>query len=167
VLGVSGVHTIYNDTQIIGPSSTAIFSVGYTNYSNITNQNDTIARSSLMRWGNYDTVNAAGRWLSSEVPTTGIPFINGNPVPATQSLPASFFLLSKPSWWTTPWGTPASPHIGPDVTGGNVSGYGRLVYKMPARLCFENTANDPAYSSVPAIKLFNASNCYAAGGGAG
>src|SRR5206468_5948895 len=125
---------------------------------------DPLVATSLLRWGNYDTVNNAVRFVPAEVPTTGVPFVRGNPVPATQTLPPSFFLTSKPSWWGTPWGNPPWPAIGPGVTGGNVvagsgpaSTLGGHVYKIPARLCFENTPRDGANPWL----LFNAANCYA------
>lgn len=154
VLGTSGAASTYQNTSetassviyLLGSSSTAL---------------DPITTSSLLRWGNYDTVNGATRWLSSEIPTNGITFINGNPVPATQTLPASFFLSARPSFWVTPWGTPAWPPIGPDVTGGNVSGVAGHVHDIPAKRCFNNMTNDSAYpSSNPRIKLFNATACY-------
>src|SRR5439155_8496034 len=87
-----------------------------------------------------------------------------DPVRAGRTLPASFYSAARPTvWWGTPWGTPAWPAIGPDVSGGNVSNSptGGHANKIPARLCFENTAVDPAYpSSSPRILLFNASTCY-------
>jgi hypothetical protein len=52
------------------------------------------------------------------------------------------------------------PAIGPDVTGGDVSGLGGHVFKIPARLCFETTP------SVGGILTYNSANCYAAGGSA-
>jgi hypothetical protein len=68
----------------------------------------------LMRWGNYDTVNAAVQWNSAEVPTALASYSNA--VPASHTLPSSFYLSSKPSWW----GTLPYPAIGPDVTSGNL-----------------------------------------------
>src|SRR2546425_11930843 len=73
--------------------------------------------------------------------------------------PSSFYLSAKPSWWSTPWGTPPWPAIGPDVTGGNVAGYAGHAYKIPARLCYENSAIDPAYGGNN-VRLFNPSSCY-------
>jgi hypothetical protein len=116
----------------------------------------------LMRWGNWDSVNNATRFVAGEVPSdiTSFP----NPIPAFQTLPASFYLGGKPAWWATAFGTPPWPAIGPDVTGGNVSNSptGGHANKIPARLCFENSPVDPAYpSSNPRIRLFNANTCYA------
>ena len=115
----------------------------------------------VLRWGNWDNVNSATRFLASEVPS-GIPSFP-NPVPASQALPTSFYLGRQPAWWTTPFGTPPWPPIGPDVAGGNISTSptGGHANKIPARLCFENSGLDPAYpSSNPRIKLFGASSCY-------
>jgi len=83
---------------------------------------------------------------------------------------ASFYLSAQPSWWRTPWGTPPWPAIGPDVTGGDISNSptGGHAWKIPARLCFENSAIDPACpSSNPRIRLFDANICYGVSGGSG
>ena len=127
--------------------------------------NDPIVASSSLRWGNYDTAHGSVQWNASEVPTTGIRSVNGNPVPANHNLPNSFFLAAAPtSWWATPWGTPPWPPIGPDVTGGNPALAGH-VYDIPSKLCFTHLSNDPAYgSSTPPVKLFNATNCYRSSG---
>jgi hypothetical protein len=109
----------------------------------------------LMRWGNWDIVSNAARWQASEVPSgiTQYP----NPVPATQTLPASFYLSAKPSWFgNVPW-----PAIGPDVTGGNIASIGGKAYKIPAQLCYEGAATDSAYGTA-GVKAFSASTCYGA-----
>jgi hypothetical protein len=108
-----------------------------------------VAYGTTMRWGNYDTVNAAVRWLSGEVPS-GIS-LYPNPVPATQTLPASFFLNSRPSWWATSHGTPPWPPIGPDVTNGNIPGVAGYANKIPSELCYENLSDDPFYQRTYAV----------------
>jgi hypothetical protein len=133
VLGRTGYYNVYQ-----GSSSRAIFDVAQQ------------ARNvqTLFRWGNYDTVNNAVRWESSEVPSGLANFANA--VPATQNLPASFYLNSKPAFFgSVPW-----PPIGPDVTGGNIAGYAGHANKIPARLCYENT---PKTNN---ILNFNAAACY-------
>ena len=168
VLGVSGQTTTYESSGGVTDALQVIYELGRNGYGvggTANSWQDTVVPSSMMRWGNYDTVNAAVRWESSEVPTTGITYINGNSVPSTHTLPNSLFLASKPSWWSTPWATPAWPAIGPDVTGGNVADYDGHVYKIPARLCFENTVDDANYAVTPPIKLFSASSCYLSGSG--
>ncbi len=70
----------------------------------------------------------------------------------TQTLPASFFLSVKPSWWgTLPW-----PAIGPDVTGGNIAGVNGHANAIPAMNCFNTvTANGTTNTTT-----FNATACY-------
>jgi len=134
--------------------------------------NDTHTATSLMRWGNWDLVTSSNdtgtndqtgtRFVSAEVPSglTNFP----NPVPSCNTpscLPASFYLSSVPSWF----GSVPFPPIGPDVFNGNApnttsSPTGGHANKIPARLCFEAAANDPAYSTSPPVKLFSASKCY-------
>jgi hypothetical protein len=80
---------------------------------------DPKVKSTLMRWGNFDYQNNLTKWDASEIP-------GGVPVPTTQTLPASLYYSSKPSWW--PAGV-AWPVIGPDVSG--------LTNKIPAQLCYE------------------------------
>ena len=170
VLGTPSLHADYT-TEFVAFPDLDIYALGKQNGL----ADDALVKSSLLRWGNYDTVTNAVRWCgnssntgwsttcssTSEVPTTGITYINGNAVPSTETLPASFYLSSAPAYWVTPYGTPAWPPIGPEVTGGNVSGYGNRVHKIPAKLCFENLADDPAYpSSSPRIKSFSATACY-------
>lgn len=96
---------------------------------------DPLSASTSLRWGNYDVVTAAVRWCgnssdtgwittcasTSEVPAGISPYPNllptlGDTGVGQGSMPASFYLPSKPSWFgSTPW-----PPIGPDVSGGNV-----------------------------------------------
>jgi hypothetical protein len=77
----------------------------------------------------------------------------------TQSLPPSFYLSSKPSWWLggMPW-----PAIGPDVTGG--SGPGGHVYSTtagnPAQYCYTAVMGGTDGTGSPLT--FNANSCYAA-----
>ena len=55
---------------------------------------------------------------------------------------------------------------GTGTSGGGGLNPGGHVYDIPAKLCFNHTAPDPAYSSsTPRIKLFNAATCYQASGG--
>ena len=160
VLGTAGWSTVYQDawptgsgTQI-GPRYTIYFDGYGENYSPL---HDALVTTTMMRWGNYDTVTGAVRWcgntsnpgwsavcaITSEVPS-GLS-IYSNPVPASTTLPASFFLSSQPSFWTTPWGTPPWPAIGPDVTGGNAPNVAGHANHIPAQLCWANTPVDPSY----------------------
>lgn len=164
VLGTSGVEGVYQDTtnRTGGPMGNGrIFlltqgagSLGFSVPA------DPVVLDSLLRWGNYDVVTGAARWCgnssdpgwtttcnsTSEIPTTGMTYINGNAVPSGTTLPPSFYLSAQPSWWQTPWGTPPWPAIGPDVTGGTApDGAGGHSYAIPAQLCYENTPIDPSY----------------------
>jgi hypothetical protein len=148
-----------NSTGLIGDT---VFLLGWQgNGSGQVVSNDPNVSRTLLRWGNWDSVTNSTRFVASEVPSLISNF--SNPVPASQTLPASFYLSGQPNWWSTPWGTPKWPAIGPDVTGGNItnSPTGGHADKIPARLCFENLVNDPAYpTSNPRTKLFSADTCY-------
>lgn len=150
VLGRSGTHTLYQDVAGVGGAGTPIYEIGY-GTSNV--PNDPLVASTLFRWGNYDTVTGTARFVASEVPS-GISQY-ANPVPSTQTLPASLYLPAKPSWWpaSTPW-----PVIGPDVSNGNISGVGGHANMIPAHLCYNNTAKNSS-----GILNFNANSCYGGG----
>lgn len=146
---------------------------GNTTGPGVTSPDSNVART-LMRWGNYDDNTGAVRWCApgesgfasppcsslSEVPSTITNYSNA--VPASHTLPASFYLSSQPSWWTTAYGTPSYPAVGPDVSGGSLANAGGHATKIPARLCFENlTTNDATYpTSSPRIREFNADTCF-------
>lgn len=164
VLGTSGYHTTY---QTVGGGSTAncihsVYAIGLGG--NCGNgdgatwpvddtlvTNTTVA--TLMRWGNYDTANAAVRFVSGEVPSGISPY--PNPVPASNSLPASFYLPAKPAWFgSVPW-----PPIGPDVAGGNIANLGGHAYKNAAQLCYESLGG-LADGTGPLLTNFDAAVCY-------
>jgi len=176
VLGTAGYHTIYQSaaasTTDCGSSSNAnvsIYVLGYSdqngiNYSSscfgssFTIPNDLKVASTLMRWGNYDTVNAAVRWVTSEVPS-GDPYYP-NPVPATETLPPSFVYNAKAGGrGNLPW-----HGIGPDVSGGTVSNVGGHVYMNPAANCYLNVMGGQTNGSSGAL-TFNANNCYTSSAG--
>jgi hypothetical protein len=157
VLGRIGYYNTYETDQ--GDSDTGIYGLGG---SYLAAPSDSNVRRTFMQWGNYDTVTGTVRFVGSEVPS-GITNY-ANLVPASQTLPASLYLPpSKPSWWNSPSGAPPYPAVGPDVTGGNLLGYAGHAYKIPARLCYENSAIDLAYGAL-GIKVFNANTCYAPSG---
>ncbi len=162
VMGEAGYHVTY---QAIAPLNNncdkAIFALGFQNFACGSGTQDTQVAETILRWGNYDVVTGVPRWNASEVPSSDAFYPNA--VPGSQALPSSFYLSSQPTtWWSTPWGTPPWPPVGPDVTGGNVtSGNGTEAtldghaYKIPARICYENSAK------VNGILEFDASQCYA------
>jgi hypothetical protein len=159
VLGRAGYHTKYEDSYgaANGDPNHSIYLLGFAESGETTSSAgvnaDSRVKATLMRWGNYDVVTNSVRWNASEVPSGLSKY--ANPVPSSQNLPASFYLSSKPSWWTSsvPW-----PPIGPDVNGG--TGPGGKAYDIPAQVCFNNTGNDPAFGSLN-VRLFNANKCYA------
>ena len=169
VLGTPGYHTNYQ----VAPSSAtdggsaalanrSIYSFGYSGNEGTHGafNNDMTLLPTTMRWGNYDTVNNAVRFVASEVPT-GLS-LYANPVPVSQVLPASLRLALQPGFWRTPWGTPPWPAIGPDVTGGNVPGLGGHANNIPAQMCYANSPIDANYPGAAdrGMLLFNAASCY-------
>jgi len=109
VLGTPGYHSVYQSFGAFDDLSIYIWGAGQ-----LGQPTDTLVNTTTMRWGNYDVVNGATRFLSAEVPT-GAPTYP-NTVPASQTLPASFYLTSKPAWFgSIPW-----PAVGPDVSSGDV-----------------------------------------------
>lgn len=150
VLGRTAYYTAYEG------GSTAIFSVSGDPdpASPSGTPSDPRTKATLMRWGNYDTVTGASRFVASEVPSGIANF--SNPVPATNALPASFYYSSKPGWF----GSVAWPPIGPDVTGGNQAGLAGHANKLPAENCWYNVMKAVVGSS--GLLTFNADTCYAA-----
>jgi hypothetical protein len=111
-----------------GPSCIAI---GYDTNANAKSSNNTNA--TLFVHGVYDCRAGTFQWSGS----------------LTHTLPASFYLSTKPAWWdSSPW-----PGIGPDVTGG--TGPGGFAYANPAMRCFQNGTLDA--SGYP---VFTPSSCY-------
>lgn len=156
VLGHSGSQTSYTLNQTT-PTPWAIFQLGNGNTEgSVTVPSDPLVAATIMRWGNYDTFNAASRFVSSEVPSGLAAY--ANPVPASETLPPSFYLSTKPSWWPS---TKPFPPIGPDVTGGNVSTGAGHVYSIPAEDCFLNVMGGPADGTGSALS-FNPAGCYPA-----
>lgn len=143
VLGDPAHHTNYecfpanaSDAGVAGVADVSIFSIGWSgNQGSKASSlpNDTLVRSTMMRWGNYDVKNATVRWENGEVPS-GLSILP-NPVPPDHVLPASYYKGTSPDAFpvlNVPW-----PPIGPDVTGGNIPGLGGYAHKIPARLAYE------------------------------
>lgn len=130
-------------SQYEGPENHDPVDVGSSNQAH-----DPLVGASAMLWGNYCASGASTRFLSAEVPTGDAVFPNA--VPADQTLPASFYYAAKPAWWPT---AKAWPPIGPDVTGGNVSGLGGHVNTIPAGDCYTSAGG--------ALSNFAPEVCYA------
>ena len=166
VLGTDGYHTNYQQVASSatdsGNGSTgdrSIYTIGFSGNEGTKESgipNDPLTASTLMRWGNYDTVNKAVRFVATE---------NGSGAPAfpalsspSQGLPDSFYLRGKPSWWgSMPW-----PAIGPDVSGGNIAAAGGHAYLTPAAHCYLNIMGGKTDGSSKLL-TFNADNCYSGG----
>jgi hypothetical protein len=130
--------------------------------------NDPNTGRTLMLWGNYDVVTGAARWCgnasnaawattcasTSEIPSAITNY--ANPIPSTTTLPASFYLTSKPTWWPS---AKAWPPIGPDVTGGNIAGYAGHANTIPAADCYTSVMGGASNGTGSALS-FNASSCY-------
>jgi hypothetical protein len=157
VLGKQGYHTQYQDVAPSGSNSDAsIYTLGWSGNegtSGSAGPNDPLVASTMVRWGNYDVVNNAAVWNSSEVPSSASQFPSS--VPSDHTLPSSFYLASKPSWWgSMPW-----PAVGPDVSGGpNSAGH---AYPNPAQVCY--TGNGGPSDGTGSVLSFNASSCYGSG----
>jgi hypothetical protein len=150
VLGRTGFYQTYQTN--LDSTGTDIYSTGEPDNSP---SSDPRVLATLMRWGNYDTVNAAVRFVASEVPTGITSFSNA--LPGSQSLPASFYLSSKPSFFVSvPW-----PAIGPDVSGGNVTNVGGHANMNPAEACWYKVMGGVVGSS--GLLSFNANSCYGSG----
>jgi hypothetical protein len=154
VLGTPGTTTAYQVTAGPGADKTVFNLGGGNTEAAVTVAADPMVLSTLMRWGNYDTANAAARFETSEVPSGITPF--GNALPKSQTLPASFFLPARPASWPT---TKAWPPIGPDVSGGNITGLSGHASTIPAEDCFLGPMAGPADGSGNVL-TFNASACY-------
>ncbi len=155
VVGTAGTNTGYE-------SGTAIFDLGGGNSENgVVVPSDPNVRTTLMRWGNYDTVHGSVQFNAAEVPSSlsGAQAAFSNLLPSSQTLPASFYLPGKPGWWPAgkPW-----PAIGPDITGGNIANVGGHAFTIPAQDCFASIGG-PADGTGP-VRTFNPANCYASGG---
>lgn len=181
VLGTSGYHNVYQNvppnTTDCGGSQRAIFSLGYSDQNGAVTfscagatgpGNDMEVVNDVMRWGNYSVVtqssdtptNSGIRFVSSEVPSGNAYFPNA--VPSSTTLPSSFYLSAKPSWWLFPLGNPNTPWpaVGPDITGGNIANVDGHAYHNPAANCYLNVMGGLTDGTSGAL-TFDAALCYA------
>jgi hypothetical protein len=81
----------------------------------------------------------------------------------THTLPASFYLAAKPTWWPAELAWPA---IGPDVTGGSGPGghVSSTTAAIPAMNCYYNVMSG-VYGGGGSPYSFNAGGCYGSGSG--
>lgn len=175
VLGDTAYHTRYRcDNVDTGTTDNFVYDLGFWNSCEAGidggNPYDTVTQSSLMRWLNWDAVTYIANGNTNGIRScTGVGV--GNPActasetasadptfPGLASpaaiLPASFYLNSQPAFWSVVGSTqPPWPPIGPDITGGNMTGFAGHAYKNPAQLCYENRM---ANGAIP----FDAPQCY-------
>jgi hypothetical protein len=197
VIGHPGYHNTYESyaTSASGgvnsnTASTSIYELGWSDYSGIAVCNppvacDPLARSTLMRWGNYDTVTAGTKWDATEASPAAVTYVNANFTSSyfgslAHSLPASLYYTSKPSWWPS---TKAWPPVGPDVSTGNLgictgtyvgsqatassqctggslsSAWAAHVNSIPAQDCYLSVMNGPPDGTGSALN-FDAGACY-------
>lgn len=195
VLGTAGAQTRYSQSGQASASGT-VWNLLSTAVQSGGGGTDPLVTDTLMRWGNYDVVTGVTRWcgsgaegspdcgcggapvgspnnpssiceITAEVPTQGHAFLPAVSIPVNHNLPASFFLAAQPAFWTTAWGTPGWPAIGPDVTATGAlnttcaadvnlpgtgpgtfyqcDGIGNHAYQIPAQMCFANMPVDPQF----------------------
>lgn len=154
VLGTASYHSVY-ESYPGGPGGScvrSIFALGWGgNCGNSSIANKANVRTSLMRWGNWDTVTQTARFQADEIPSSDANY--PNPVPSDQALPASFYLTRKPMRYpeSVPW-----PAVGPDISGGDVSNVGGRAHSIPAKRCWDTG------TKVSGILQFDANSCYGA-----
>jgi hypothetical protein len=207
VLGTPGFSTNYqcvaNSTATCSTSVGNIWAIGYTHccvsadgsvYGYCTTPScastgnyDVLTSQYMLRWGNWDSVNAASQFNTGEVPSALASYANPVPTICTSgsltTCPPSFFTATKPPWWgSLPW-----PAAGPDVSGGNIGQCSGGIYATVATisgLCTGGALNTTAYAghananpamtcalvtmgmppdgTGPALTNFNAATCYGA-----
>jgi hypothetical protein len=157
IIGFPGWTTTYADAYPSGTNARR-YDVYFAGYGEVgSTLYDSLVWSTMFRWGNYDVVTGAVRWCgnssdpgwsttcssTSEVPTGLSSYANA--VPASTTLPASFYFSSQPSFWSTTWGTPPWPAIGPDVTSGKLHDSAGYANMNPAGLVWTNSPVDTSY----------------------
>jgi hypothetical protein len=203
ILGTPGIQNQYqaNATSSTGGSGGAkagssIYELGWADFNgygscgNGTSGSplcDSLVTSTLMRWGNYDTVNAATQWNTTEASPGSATYIGANFSSSyftslAHTLPPSLYYgSSNPSWWTS---GKAWPPIGPDVSSGNVgtcsgtyagyqatsssqctggtltSAWASHITSTPAQDCYLNVMHGPP-DGTGSVLNFDASQCYA------
>jgi hypothetical protein len=167
VLGTPGYHSQYQNSpgMTVVNCNQSIWYLGWSSFPcadfSGSLPSDPVVAATLFRWGNYDTVTGAVQWNSSEASPGAVAHIGAQSVPATHTLPNSFYYSSKPAFF----GSGAWPVVGPDITGG--SGPGGFAGNNPAANCYYNILGGPTDGS-GAVLPFDAgpTGCnYGSGGG--
>jgi|HubBroStandDraft_6_1064221.scaffolds.fasta_scaffold01206_2 hypothetical protein len=170
VLGQPGYHNTYQSYSTSSSGgvnqnvlSTSVYSLGWTGITENTAGTcslgttssgcDPVVFNTLMRWGNYDVVNAAAQWNSTTASPAAVSYVNANFSSSyfsslAHTLPASLYYSSAPSWWPSGknW-----PPVGPDVTTGNVGTCSGGSYPgaqaTASGQCTSGTLNSPSSTS--------------------
>jgi hypothetical protein len=197
VLGTSGYHTQYqayatSTSAFTGSApATSVYLLGAggtgpscTIDAGQSTQCDPLVFNTMMRWGNYDTLNATTRYDLSEGCPPANTYVNANCTnfgTPSMTIPPSLVYSTTPSWW--PSGK-TFPIIGPDVTSGNIgvcsggtyagslatsagqctggtlsAGWASHAISNPAMDCFLGTMGGPPNGS-GSVLSFNAAACY-------
>jgi hypothetical protein len=169
-----------------GAVNQSIYVLGWSNSGGLGNCTvppgcDSLTQPTMMRWGNYDVVDAAVEWNTTEASPAAVAYVNANPVPSSQTLPNSFYLTSRPAWFRS---VPFPPY-GPDVSNGTTgictsgtytgvwatspaqcaggsytaSAWGGHANANPAQDCYLNVMGGPSDGS-GSVLSFDANVCY-------
>jgi hypothetical protein len=191
VIGDPTFHTQYScDDVTTTDAGVNLYDLGYWNGCGSLTDHDSVVRTSLVRWGNWDSVT----WEANG-DTNGIRYCTGsgagnaactasetaNSDPTfpglaspSSSFPSSFYngvttahaaCGTGLSFWKQPGGScPKYPPIGPDVTCTTncISNTASHASKIPAQICYDNTAKDGGGF----LTAFDADDCYEADTGA-
>ena len=148
VLGTTGFNTVYQATNGTGAHN-QVYELGSGNTEGtVTVPNDSQVINMLMRWGNWDSANGAVKFDNTEIPSA----IGGsyqNSVPASHTLPNSFYYASKPSFFNT---TDVWPPIGSDLT--------PMTSVLPANRCYNTISGGSDPNGLGGPYTFSASTCY-------
>ena len=175
VLSVAGSGSFFTTYQQLGvsgsPSSclatvwTSIYNIGYSTGTlvpfspscagaSFTVDNDPLVSSTLMRWGNYDTVSGSVKTNSGETASSASTYPGLASPSASWSSYPSLYHSSKPSFFgSNPW-----PTVGPDVSGGPLPNGSQ---HNPAELCYASLGGLTSGASGPLA--FDANACYPTG----
>ena len=136
-------------------------------YTAYTVVNDVVANASpsasSMECGNWDAVTSGVHSCQTANSASTYPGL-ASPSSSYASYP-SLYLSSQPSWWVFPSGSVAPwPGIGPEVTGGNISGTSGHAWLNPAANCYLNVLGGGTSGSTGSLQSsFDAATCYPAG----
>ena len=198
ILGQPGYHTAYQGyptnttTFTTSGAGPLIYDIGAGGTGDACSLNppqstlcDPLTFTTMMRWGNYDVVNAAVQWNSTEASPAANTYVNANFTSSyftslAHTLPASLLYSSAPSWWPS---AKPFPSIGPDVSTGNVgictgtyagwmatnssqctggtlsAAWASHAVSNPAMDCYFNSMGGPTDGS-GSVLSFNAATCY-------